>query len=1365
MHTSNTLYKDPSHLEQWINKLKLDTGEHCLVRIHSSISDTQICLDIAVLIKKLLPNCSINGACVSSIVYNGTIYDDEILISINKFERGTFKTIIKSVENLSFNQIASSIVENTNNFNTGLAILFFGYEETNISQIVDILDSEIKDTSFVGGIAATMHNGEDMQAYVFDENGVYQNSYILSMISRDYILSYTNIVTGQSVVSKDFTITSSFDEYVDTIDNQPTIKWLNENLGLNKFQTIKDFDVAVTEDILLRFPLVLKDKNNSTRFLAYEEENNRIKLHSNKLLAGDKFNIGYLSPLRSAEQWQDICLDLQTTCAESIFFYSCILRRLFSNNIAKWEMEPFKHLNICGAFIPGEIGTKDNQIQYLNGACSLFTLAEKESYLKPNLKAFNSIDKLIVKNDNLSEKINLVAKSLKSDNDISVLDTLVQYENHIKNRLSTGSNHNFKSTTQFLQEQSTSPKKQICFISIENSAKHLDYLGQSNFNKLIKENISNISNFLKNTYTDYTFTLYNYDHSSFYFTINQDIKDDEFTDIIKNIYVHCGSDNFLNNSVACINNFTFTLKGKAVHKLSEFANSNSTADMQKRFNLCDYEQDNTNNLQNEFQMVATLNTIIKENLVSPYFQGIYDNRNNCFFCYEALMRLQTPDGKMLFPGDFMEISKKYHLYLPLSLCMVKKVLEIFANRTEVITLNISAYDIVSQDFQNTVFELLDSMENPAHFIFEIVETERFNDIKQLKYFMHKAKKYGIKFAADDFGSGYANFIEIGNLEFDYIKINGSLTQLLGTDASYNEILDSIAYMGKRMKVELIAEFVETASMQKQLVNSGVHYSQGYFFSKPMPLEELNTVSAENQIKISENIKNQTDSKKQAYINPKNTKRKNNILFLGGIMVGILTIISLIIFAGYNHSEIKKISDTFLIEIATGLADKVSLFAEDSGLSLQLSTVAVEDNYDNEEALLPILTDIANTSKFEDVYISLGGLPAFNGSGDELQVDITTIYDKPIHDNVYIYSPITEEHSGRDILLMGLNIFENGEKVGELYGKYYLDDLSELLDLKSFGGEAFYHLCEIDGTPLYLSGSNNNLFQGGDMYDFIGSLDIYNGHTTQSIKEDMYAGNTVLLNYLINGEERSAVMSTIPGTDWCVVSIVLSEVTSNMIDSINNGTYLFVSFIIIIYAVYFVINIILASANKKQLVKALESSYFLTNSLQRSIETDSLTRTFSRATATEKISDVIASSQDNNSIHALVILDIDNFKEINDTYGHQTGDLYLQDFVSAVKAGLRAGDILGRLGGDEFILLLNNIKNQEVAEKILDRILQNVNGISMTNTSLDNVSLSAGVCMIPKYGVDYETLNNLADKALYVAKKSGKNKFVIYDDNM
>ncbi len=1346
MKVFKALYESKKHLEKFISQNDFDSAYTWLVRIHASTHNKDECLHIAKEVKTLLPEATVIGCPVSGVIFDGTIYDDKTLIMFTGFERASVVTDFFPIDGKDDTEIAKHIEKTCENQTPAVAIMHVGAITPYSERIVARISKSLPHIPFVGGVSVCQDAQGFPHAFVFDDNGVYENTINTTYVSSDFVLSYTNAIVGHAPISEVHTITAMSGNYLDEIDGTPSVEWINKKLGTTKLQENKDFVATVSTDILVRFPFVLEGRDGSSRFVQYDAQANKIQQYYSQVESGTKFRLGYVSPVKSVEEWQDLCYDLQNTPVETMFCYSCLFRKMFLNNVSKWEMAPFIGQGVCGAFMFGEIGTKNDTTYFYNGTCSVFTMAEKVHYLKPNLSAYDKVEELDDSNAEMAQTLqNLINISSKSE-DFALFENALKTEAHGLARMQSKDD----SMAEFLKDREDGDNLKLCLVSSNKTVSN-----DSEINGVVALNqMMDMKAYADKNFAEINLRFYRFGTSSFFFTAENTVVRKVFFDAVQSIFEYFTLEENKSTDV----NFAFTYQGKNPRELLDYIEDHAKENQSSFFD-CDKVIEDDNDLQNEFKIVEIIKDAIENERVIPYFQGIYDSQKNQFFAYESLMRLQTIEGEILNPGTFLDIAKKHNLYLALSKAMVCKVLDLFANRTELITVNVSSLDIHSDDFTSAIFSKLDAMENPSHFVFELVETEKFAGQELLRLFIRKIRQYGCKIAIDDFGSGYSNFIEIGNLEIDYIKINGSLTELLGTDTSYDQILDSIHFLSKKMQVELIAECVETPAMQKTLVNHGVRYSQGFLFSRPMPIEQLYVVSAENMAQEELHTQGGVHA-----INAKNEKKvKKRVLLWGGIVTLIAVFVAIIVFSFQNLKTVEKINDAFLVELATGMTDKISQRVFDASDLLIATKFAITSHYPNIREMTILLDQITYTDAFDDLYISIDGAVPLNSSGKALITDGNVGLDDTPVGEVKIFPPALDKELNREFFALGTRLRLQNTETASLFGIYYLDTFSSVLDLKSFGGEAFYHLCQVDGTPLILSGSSNNLFSGGDMYDFIGSLDMQNGHTPVSLREDMEQGRSAILKYIVNGEERTAVMVTVPGTDWCVVSILLNEVTEDMTDTINNTTITFAVIVIFIFGMYLIFTIIANFKNESMLIKALESSHSLTNSLQSTIETDLLTNTYSRAAAQEKISEVIARSDEQGYIHTLIIADVDNFKQINDTYGHQAGDEYLLEFVSALKSSLRMGDILGRLGGDEFIIMLNNISSKENALTVIHRIMSNVNAISLKDVDLATVGISIGAVMVPEYSTDYVKLNNLADKALYVAKNAGKSTYAFYEE--
>jgi diguanylate cyclase (GGDEF)-like protein len=160
--------------------------------------------------------------------------------------------------------------------------------------------------------------------------------------------------------------------------------------------------------------------------------------------------------------------------------------------------------------------------------------------------------------------------------------------------------------------------------------------------------------------------------------------------------------------------------------------------------------------------------------------------------------------------------------------------------------------------------------------------------------------------------------------------------------------------------------------------------------------------------------------------------------------------------------------------------------------------------------------------------------------------------------------------------------------------------------------------------------------------------------------------------------------------------------------------------------------------------------------------DVLTNLPNRVLLADRLSQSMLQCSRNMQTLAVVFLDLDGFKLVNDEHGHNVGDELLVEISIRMKAALREGDTLARIGGDEFVVVLTNLTKVEDCEPILDRLLLAAfEPVTVSNVVL-NVSTSIGVTLYPQDSVDANQLMRHADQAMYVAKESGENRYHLFD---
>jgi diguanylate cyclase (GGDEF)-like protein len=193
-------------------------------------------------------------------------------------------------------------------------------------------------------------------------------------------------------------------------------------------------------------------------------------------------------------------------------------------------------------------------------------------------------------------------------------------------------------------------------------------------------------------------------------------------------------------------------------------------------------------------------------------------------------------------------------------------------------------------------------------------------------------------------------------------------------------------------------------------------------------------------------------------------------------------------------------------------------------------------------------------------------------------------------------------------------------------------------------------------------------------------------------------------------------------------------------------------------VSFTIGLLADKLKHKQ--TALETAY---KKIEKMAYYDSLTGLPNRRMFQEQLDKEIRRHKEINAEFALLFLDLDGFKQINDTIGHEAGDRLLQESALRLISSIRETDLLSRLAGDEFVVLLPEVSHSETT-RVTERLLNVLQPIFMIDENIVKVTASIGIAIYQNGGETPETMIKYADLAMYQAKKKGKNNFQFYTGN-
>ncbi|MBL8991785.1 MAG: GGDEF domain-containing protein, partial [Spirochaetia bacterium] len=159
--------------------------------------------------------------------------------------------------------------------------------------------------------------------------------------------------------------------------------------------------------------------------------------------------------------------------------------------------------------------------------------------------------------------------------------------------------------------------------------------------------------------------------------------------------------------------------------------------------------------------------------------------------------------------------------------------------------------------------------------------------------------------------------------------------------------------------------------------------------------------------------------------------------------------------------------------------------------------------------------------------------------------------------------------------------------------------------------------------------------------------------------------------------------------------------------------------------------------------------------------DNLTGLPNRALVYDRIHLALTHSRNAGRFVSFLFLDLDGFKHVNDTLGHDAGDKLLQQTAERLKSVVRDEDTVGRMAGDEFVMILHNVAGEEETVRVAEKIIQQFQKPFVLNGTEIKKTVSVGIALFPRDGSDMESVMKCADEAMYLAKQKGKNAYEVY----
>lgn len=237
------------------------------------------------------------------------------------------------------------------------------------------------------------------------------------------------------------------------------------------------------------------------------------------------------------------------------------------------------------------------------------------------------------------------------------------------------------------------------------------------------------------------------------------------------------------------------------------------------------------------KITTALERALDNNELKIFYQPIYDTKEKRITCAEALVRIDDPELGLIFPDDFIWRAERNGSILELGQQVFEKTCE-FIKNYDIGKYGIHYIEVNLSPIQCMRAQLADEFEqivkkagiSPSMINLEVTETASSSNM--LKNNMLKLYTFGINFSLDDYGTGYSNLVNILKLPISIVKIDKSITWDYFQKG--NTLLANVVKMFLERKMDIVVEGVETEEMARKLSEMGVHYEQGYYFSKPVP---------------------------------------------------------------------------------------------------------------------------------------------------------------------------------------------------------------------------------------------------------------------------------------------------------------------------------------------------------------------------------------------------------------------------------------------------------------------------------------------------------------------------------------------------
>ncbi len=751
------------------------------------------------------------------------------------------------------------------------------------------------------------------------------------------------------------------------------------------------------------------------------------------------------------------------------------------------------------------------------------------------------------------------------------------------------------------------------------------------------------------------------------------------------------------------------------------------------------------------QLIEDFPAAIAENQFKVFYQPKFDVRPDTpvLTSAEALVRWFHPRLGMISPGVFIPLFEENGLIRQLDMYVWKETarqIREWKDRLEYsipVSVNVSRVDMYDPNLKDTLQDILKENDlSGRDLLLEVTESAYTQDSNQIIETVENLRSLGFQIEMDDFGTGYSSLNMIANLPIDALKLDMQFIRSAFAEGGNTHMLEVIIGIADYLSVPVIAEGVETEAQLHALKLLGCDIVQGYFFSRPVNSDEFEPfILQKKQADIAEAKRTEAE-----FNNPEEDMARQAKL------------------NALKEKTEPEQTEQNTLQVPEEPAGRGIYLRRVTYFFAVLALIA--------SALLMYL-DIAVTSGYQRMEKASSSYIAAQNAAADMQTGSDYLTDRVrcfvvTGDIRYLTDFVTEVETTRRR--------DNAvERLADLLGdrnSYVLDSLNTALDLSN-------ELVKTENLSMRLMLETDDYDLSNVPAD-IRNIPLGEKYQNMSAEELKQTAQDMVFNdqYMSYKDRISDNVSLCTKELIRISSQELEQASDRLASMVRAQTAVTVIFLMIILAVVLIISrmiriplsrMVRHMENQEMIPPTgveelrfvtrtynniLRENYEAREKLSHEASHDALTGLFNRGAY-----DLLMESADADHM-ALILIDVDYFKEVNDTYGHAVGDRILKKVADILKHSFRSVDILCRIGGDEFAVVMTRVTSA-MSQIVLSKMNRMNDLLQHPTDDLPAVSISAGVAFSDRKNPRGDIYQD-ADRALYKVKEAGRKGCSIYE---